>query len=273
MAAIVIYEDVEKKIWKDVLGLLERTWTEWKAGYEPVTTSVPPHDHDTRYNTKTEITTALSAKADTNHTHANLVTTTDPRLSDARTPTAHTHANYVDTNDARLSNARTPTAHQHSFADITSGWPGGTTNFLRADGTWAAPPAGGGGSYKAIWNVLSDAAALAWTNMPAAVMEIFGTTLRRGKLNLTGATQARVVANQTIAGAANAQLKLQYSTDQSAWTDAGPFVAVGAGTGLKVGAFANLAAGAKADVFVRIAGISGDGTADPAFGAIYVEVS
>jgi hypothetical protein len=86
---------------------------------------------------------------------ANVVFTTDARLSDARTPTAHTHtasqitdftsaviaaappttnasllttgtlsdsrlsANVVFTTDARLSDARTPTAHTHTAAQIT----------------------------------------------------------------------------------------------------------------------------------------------------------
>ena len=43
-------------------------------------------------------------------------------------------------NDARLSDARTPTTHNITSAH--NGFPGGTTNFLRADGTFAAP--GGG---------------------------------------------------------------------------------------------------------------------------------
>ena len=58
---------------------------------------------------------------------------------------SHSHApaeitgTAVITSDSRLSDARTPTSHsitgaQHSF-------PGGTTNFLRADGTFAAPTA------------------------------------------------------------------------------------------------------------------------------------
>lgn len=52
-------------------------------------------------------------------------------------------------NDARLSDARTPTAHAASHADggtdaldvaDLDGYPGGTTDFLRADGTFATPP-------------------------------------------------------------------------------------------------------------------------------------
>jgi len=58
-------------------------------------------------------------------------------------------------NDPRLSDARPPQAHASTHAagggdvvDVKTlgGYPGGTTNFLRADRTFAAPPAGGGGT-------------------------------------------------------------------------------------------------------------------------------
>jgi hypothetical protein len=75
-------------------------------------------------------------------------------------------------NDARLSDARTPTAHNQAettitFTDITTGnattlvhgylpkLGGGTTNFLRADGTWSAPAASGG-AWGTITGTLSD---------------------------------------------------------------------------------------------------------------------
>lgn len=56
-------------------------------------------------------------------------------------------------NDSRLSDARTPLAHESTHrsggSDALSvlnlaGFPGGTTNFLRADGSFAAPGGGGG---------------------------------------------------------------------------------------------------------------------------------
>lgn len=108
----------------------------------------------------------------------------DSRLSNTRDPAAHaaSHANggadqlnvagllgvlndpqkpqigatgttAVAGNDSRLTNARTPLAHAPSHEDggldvlaVTSlaGFPGGTTTFLRADKTFAAPPSGGG---------------------------------------------------------------------------------------------------------------------------------
>jgi len=64
----------------------------------------------------------------------------------------------VEATDSRLTNARAPTSHaieSHTASDIATlnattslhgllpKLGGGTTNFLRADGTWAAPPSGG----------------------------------------------------------------------------------------------------------------------------------
>lgn len=81
----------------------------------------------------------------------------------------------VQGNDARMSNARTPTAHAashqnaggdeisvvglsglladdqtpltHDIITKHNGFPGGTSTFLRADGTFAAPPGGAGASW------------------------------------------------------------------------------------------------------------------------------
>lgn len=64
-------------------------------------------------------------------------------------------------NDARLSDDRTPTVHD--ILTKHNGFPGGTTNFLRADGTFAAPPAGGspptGTGFRHITSGVEDAAA------------------------------------------------------------------------------------------------------------------
>ena len=76
----------------------------------------------------------------------NKVETTDPRLTDARTPTAHTHGNISNdgkvTATAAMGNG---TALLFTTADGTvtkanAAFTTGTTNFLREDGTFAAPP-------------------------------------------------------------------------------------------------------------------------------------
>ncbi|MDQ5822414.1 MAG: hypothetical protein M3540_13335, partial [Actinomycetota bacterium] len=87
--------------------------------------------------------------------------------------------------------------------------------------------------------------------------------------------QVRLLSNVGQAGTATAALRVQYSLDQAAWNylDGGTGPSVGINTtGLKVSAWLNLPAGAKADVFLRVVGINGDGTADPSFGNIILQV-
>jgi len=115
----------------------------------------------------------------------------------------------------------------------------------------------------------------AWTNQPAALTELFGTTTGRVKADLTEAAQVRLLCSVGTAGAAAAAVRVQYSTDQSSWSYLdganGPSLGIGT-TGLKVGAWTSPAAGAKADVFLRVVGINGDASADPAFGHVLLQV-
>lgn len=75
----------------------------------------------------------------------------DSRLSDARTPTSHAASHQAGGGDAiKLDDFAAP--DDNTDLDATTGahgllpkLGGGTTNFLRADGTWAAPAGGGGG--------------------------------------------------------------------------------------------------------------------------------
>lgn len=76
----------------------------------------------------------------------NKVETTDPRLTDARTPKSHTHGNI--SNDGKVSaNAAMGNGAALLFATADGtvtkanvAFTEGTTNFLREDGTFAAPP-------------------------------------------------------------------------------------------------------------------------------------
>lgn len=112
-----------------------------------------------------------------------------------------------------------------------------------------------------------------WTNMPAALTELRGVTFYRTRYDMTQVTQARIVAFVSTVGSANAQLRVQYSTDASTWAyldgSAGPAVAINA-AGTIAGAWVTLAAAARVDAFLRIIGINGDGVADPVFGSIHV---
>jgi hypothetical protein len=114
-----------------------------------------------------------------------------------------------------------------------------------------------------------------WTNQPAGLTELFGTTAGRLKVDITASTQVRLLSNVETAGAATAAIRVQYSTDQASWNyldgGSGPSVGINT-TGLKVSGWVSLAAGAKADVFLRVVGINGDATADPGFSSIILQV-
>lgn len=113
-----------------------------------------------------------------------------------------------------------------------------------------------------------------WTNLPAALT--IGSTYLRKKVNLTGATQFRIVVNQAVAGASLSKLRVQYSPDNVNFfqfdADTSGDLAVGAGTGVKVGAWTDIVAGAKSDVWLQFYALGGDGVVDPAFRQIDVQL-
>ena len=120
-----------------------------------------------------------------------------------------------------------------------------------------------------------NGAASQWSNMPAALTEIWGLAASRQRVDLSDATQVRLQVNVNGAGAAGSQLRAQYSTDQVSWNyldgGTGPAAAVDA-IGLAVSSWVTVTAGAKSDVYLRIIGINGDGAADPTFGIIQLQV-
>ncbi len=124
----------------------------------------------------------------------------------------------------------------------------------------------------------TSAATQAWTNMPAALTEFAGLTRYRISYDLTYVSQARLWCIITVAGTTNAELRVQYSTNNG--TDwfyldgvSGPAVVFGATTNApRVGAWVTLEAAARADVWLRLVGINGDGAADPAFAQISLHV-
>jgi hypothetical protein len=121
-----------------------------------------------------------------------------------------------------------------------------------------------------------NAATVVWTNQPAALTELFGLNDRRRKYDLTQFTEARLVVNVEVAGFAGSSLYAEFST-----TDGGTYAALDNATGPNallttagtiVSAAVSLTAAAKADVFLRISGINGDGTADPEIGLVTLQV-
>lgn len=141
--------------------------------------------------------------------------------------------------------------------------------------TWGG--GAGGIAFRELVFIASPQTAQAWTNQPAALTELFGNVFGRKRFDLTGFSQFRLACSQSVAGAANAKLRARYSTDGNTWADleTGATTAdltVGAGTGLKTGAWANIAAAAKVDAQLRIDGIDGDAVADPAWRQLVIQV-
>jgi hypothetical protein len=124
-------------------------------------------------------------------------------------------------------------------------------------------------------SIAINTAALTITDIPAALTELAASTNRRAKVDLTNAIVARITARVTTAGSASAEIRAQYSLDESTWDyldgSSGPAVNI-ATLGTKASGFVALAAAAKADVFVRVVTINGDGAADPQIGSIYIQV-
>lgn len=121
----------------------------------------------------------------------------------------------------------------------------------------------------------------AWTNKALALQEFLNTNQRRLSVDMTNATQFRIIAGVTVQGVAASVTGVQYSDDGgTTWRglDNGTSGVISTvtisdfGTGTKVSAWTNLATGAKADRLIRVVGSGGDGTADPAFSNICIQL-
>lgn len=116
-----------------------------------------------------------------------------------------------------------------------------------------------------------------WTNMPNAVTELFGAIVNRRQFDLRGFSEFRLQARLAVVGAAAAVLRMEYSTNSgSSWanlessgTSADLSIAAGS---VIAGSWGQIAAGAKADVWLRIVGQNGDGAADPSFTTIFLQL-
>lgn len=110
---------------------------------------------------------------------------------------------------------------------------------------------------------------LTWSNMPAADTEF--PNLYRTKVDLTKATDARLVVRVGVQGTTNSDLRAQYSADQSSWANLTGEAATN-GVGTIATPWAAIPTGAKGDVFVRVMGKEGDGAVDPQFRLIQLQV-
>ena len=125
----------------------------------------------------------------------------DGRLSDARTPTSHASSHKSAGGDSiKLDELAAPTDVTTLDADtgkhgLLPKLGGGTTNFLRADGSWAAPPGGGASA----WTALTDTPGSISAKQPVEG-DAAGTALTFGPLNKRDATIAPTVNDDNTAG-------------------------------------------------------------------------
>ncbi len=75
----------------------------------------------------------------------------------------------------------------HDILTKHNGFPGGTTNFLREDGTWVQPSGGGGSSVTRIAGASGAAGAdLTWQNLTADAADVTTTALSAAIMSTTG---------------------------------------------------------------------------------------
>lgn len=116
-----------------------------------------------------------------------------------------------------------------------------------------------------------------WTNMPAALTELFGNDRGRRSADLTGMTEFRVSAQVSVTGSAGALLRAEYSTNGGgAWANletggTGGDVDISVAVGLLVGQWSPMDPTAADDVQLRLVGVNGNATADPAFRYLGIE--
>lgn len=118
-----------------------------------------------------------------------------------------------------------------------------------------------------------------WTNQPAADTFLFGSSRHIMQADLTGYRQVRLVVNkQATAAKAGATIRAVYrtsfSTTESDYASIGTSavsVATDTTNAMLTTSWVDLAAGAKADVFVGAIGAGGDGAIDPTFGSISLQ--
>jgi hypothetical protein len=78
-----------------------------------------PHNHDDRYFTEAEVTTALNLRAPLNHSHAIADTTDLQAALDAKAAASHTHSIANVTGLQSALDGKAATAHSHVVADVT----------------------------------------------------------------------------------------------------------------------------------------------------------
>lgn len=122
--------------------------------------------------------------------------------------------------------------------------------------------------------VIAGGPTFAWTNMPAALTFLGGSTFNRWSLDTRGYTEARLMWTQNVVGATGATIVVRYRTSDDTtaanWTlspraDGTAFGFDVAAAGFKDTGWQTLAAAAIGPaVWFAMLGVDGDGAADPA---------
>lgn len=160
---------------------------------------------------------------------------------------------------------------------------GGSTNYLRADGTWAAPPGSTPNHpntpyhYMCIPFIADATANLTLTNMAAAEDYLGSSNRHITQMDLTYFTHVRLVVRR-MAGAAAAgspSISLQYATSQPSdtftgaeWTPSGASVVITSTNTVLDSDWQAMPGGMMIDdVFLGLVMAGGDGAADPVVGS------
>lgn len=131
-----------------------------------------------------------------------------------------------------------------------------------------------------VYNYVSAAAVMTWTNMPAAETLFLASSGRYiTNLDLSQFTQVRLVVNKrATAGAASSKLILKYSTTYTATVGSLSNIgtsevscAINTTNTVITSSWIDLASGAIDDVYVAVTGSGGDGILDPQFGTINLQ--
>jgi hypothetical protein len=144
-------------------------------------------------------------------------------------------------------------------------------------GTWSAPTVSTnhatlGGHHSQFYEI--SPAAGTWLNLGAGPSELsVGGAIARAVVNdLSLWTDLRMICSVTPAGVTG-DAKLQYSTDDAAWTDLVSTLIDLSTTGIKATAWEAIPAGAQAGIIaIRIVGVNGNGTEDPGVRGVVLQV-
>lgn len=201
-------------------------------------------------------------------THKSDASAHHTRYTDAEAVTAaKADADIADAITKKHDQAHTIVSHSDTTAT------GDELNELTGGGQTSLHSHPGGGTLPTPVNIPIKhiASATAWSNMPAALTEFPVAGTLRLKADLTNASQSRLIVRVATAPAANAKIKVQYSADEAAWSDLCSVTMPATGNKTNVGDWTDVPAGAKADTFLRLVGIDGDGVTDPTFGNITLQ--